>query len=91
MRFGWHRADLARTCEECGHTWRVPHSAARRRIGSIAMFSVAPGGRTIDRGELAREVAAISAANQAPEAYQHCPACGADRFTQRAVRHDPPA
>jgi len=25
------------------------------------MFSVAPGGRTVDRGELAREVAAISA------------------------------
>jgi hypothetical protein len=55
------------------------------------MFNVAPGGRTIDRGELAREVAAISAANQAPEAYQHCPACGADRFTQHAVRDDPPA
>jgi hypothetical protein len=55
------------------------------------MFSVAPGGRTVDRGELAREVAAISATNQAPQAYQHCPACSADRFTQHAVGDDPPA
>ena len=91
MRFVRRRPDLARTCEECGYTWRVPRRVARRRIGSISMFSVAPGGRTVDRGELAREVAAISAQNQAVETYQHCPGCGAERFTQHAADDDPPA
>ena len=46
--------------------------------------------RTFDRGELAREVASISADNQTVETYQHCPKCGAERFTQHAVRDDDP-
>ena len=54
------------------------------------MFNAVPNAWTVDRGELAREVASISAENQAVETYQHCPECGADRFTQHAVRGDPP-
>jgi hypothetical protein len=34
VRFGWRRPDLARTCEKCGYTWRVPRSAAKRRFRS---------------------------------------------------------
>jgi predicted nucleic-acid-binding Zn-ribbon protein len=90
VRFVWQRPDLARTCEECGYTWRVPRSAVKRHLRSISMFGVAPSGRTVDRGELAREVAAISGANRAVETYEHCPKCGADRFTQHAVRDDDP-
>jgi hypothetical protein len=57
---------------------------------SISAFGVAPGGMRIDRGELAREVRSISAEKQAIEAFQHCPECGADQFTQHAVHGDPP-
>jgi hypothetical protein len=53
------------------------------------MFNVAPNWRTLDRGELAREVASISAENQTVKTFQHCPKCGAERFTQHAVRDDP--
>jgi hypothetical protein len=63
----------------------VPRSAARRRFTSILMFQVATPTR-IDKGELAREVTSISAANQPAAAFRHCPQCGADRFTQRAVK-----
>jgi hypothetical protein len=63
----------------------VPRSAARRRVGSIDAFQVAR-----DRGELAREIRSISAQNQAVDTYQHCPECGADQFTDRAVRGDQP-
>jgi predicted nucleic-acid-binding Zn-ribbon protein len=90
VRFVWQRPDVARTCEECGYTWRVPRSAAKRRLRSISMFNVAPNWRTLDRGELAREVASISAENQTVKTFQHCPKCGAERFTQHAVRDDDP-
>ena len=90
MRFPWQRQDLARTCAECGYTWRVPRSAAKRRLRSISVFNAVPNAWAGDRGELAREVASISAEKQAVESYQHCPECGADRFTQHAVRGDPP-
>ena len=86
----WQRPDLARTCDECGYTWRMPPSAAKRQIRSISMFNVAPNARTLKRGDLAREVASISAEIQAFETCQHCPECEADRFTQHAVRDDDP-
>ena len=90
MRFVWQRADLARTCEKCGYTWRVPRSVARRGFRSISMFNAAPNMRTLNRDELARQVASISAENQALETYQRCPECGADQYTQHTVRHDDP-
>jgi uncharacterized paraquat-inducible protein A len=85
MRFPWQPREYERTCAECGCTWRVPRLSARRRLRSISMMSVTSGTR-IDRAELAREVASGEAANQSAEALRHCPDCGADHFTQRAVR-----
>jgi hypothetical protein len=48
-------------------------------------------GRTLDRGELARQVQSLSVEKQAIEVFQHCPECGADQFTQHAVSSEPPA
>lgn len=88
MRFVWQRPDLVSTCEEGGYTWRVPRSAAKRRLRSISMFNAAPNSQS--RRELARQIASISAENQAFETYQQCPECSAERFTQHAVRDDDP-
>jgi hypothetical protein len=52
------------------------------------MFNAAPSMRTLNRDELARQVASISTENQALETYQRCPECGAEQFTQHAVRDD---
>jgi hypothetical protein len=53
------------------------------------MISVATPS-TIDRGELTREIKSASAANQSAGSFRHCPKCGADHFTQRALRGESP-
>jgi DNA-directed RNA polymerase subunit M/transcription elongation factor TFIIS len=89
MRFPWQPRVYARACAECGYTWRVPRWAAQRRVRSISMISVASR-TTIDRGELTREIESASAANQSADTFRHCPECGADHFTQRALRSESP-
>jgi hypothetical protein len=89
MRFPWQSQEYARTCAECGYIWRVPRWAARRHVRSISMISVATR-TTIDRGELAREIESASAANQGAGTFQCCPKCGADHFTQHALRGKSP-
>jgi hypothetical protein len=49
------------------------------------MFSAAPNSRTLNRGDLARQVTSISAEIQELEVYRHCPECGSGRFTQHAA------
>jgi DNA-directed RNA polymerase subunit M/transcription elongation factor TFIIS len=88
MRLPWQPREFERTCAECGYVWRVPRSAARRRVGSISMISVATQ-TGVDRAELAREVSAASTANQPAEVLRRCPKCGADKFSQRALRGNP--
>ena len=86
MRFPWQPREYARTCLECGYTWRVPRTAARRRFGAISNFSVAGIGWSLDRGELGREVASIESQNEVTSTFRHCPKCTAGRFTQQPVR-----
>ena len=85
MRFPWQPREYERTCTACGYTWRVPRSAARRRVTSINMISVA-GRSSLDRAEMDREKAAIAAGNQPAEVYLPCREFGADQFTQQRVR-----
>ena len=89
MRFPWQPQEYARTCAECGYIWRVPKRAAQRRVRSISMISVATR-TTIDRAELTREIESASAANQSADTFRRCPRCGADHFTQRALRGESP-
>lgn len=91
MRFPWQPREYARDCVECGYTWRVPRSASRRRFKTISAFMIAPGGRAnspggVARAELSREIKSISAQNQSAEAFRYCPKCGAEHFTQHALR-----
>lgn len=86
MRLPGQAREYVRACMECGYEWRVPRSAAQRRIRSISMFSVAPRGRTVDRAELGREVGAISAEGRVTETFRHCPKCGAEHFRQSPSR-----
>jgi hypothetical protein len=53
------------------------------------MISVASR-RNIDHGELTRKIQSASAANQLADTFRHCPKCGADHFTQRALRGELP-
>jgi hypothetical protein len=89
VRFPWQPAEYARTCTQCGYTWRVPRWAARRRVGAISPWRVAPRGVTVDRAELASEVQAIEAQNQQADTYRVCPHCGAETFKQQPARAKP--
>ena len=43
-------------------------------------------GMMIDKAELAAEIASSAAIGEAVQAFQRCPKCGADHFTQRPIR-----
>jgi predicted nucleic-acid-binding Zn-ribbon protein len=89
MRFPWQTKVVERTCGDCGYAWQVPRSSARKRVGTINAWRVAPTSRqgaTVDRSELRSEVDSIAAMNQAAESLRQCPKCGADHFNQRPVR-----
>ena len=47
-------------------------------------------GNSTDSTDLSRQVNSISGQNQATEAFRNCPKCGADHFTQQAVRGEVP-
>jgi hypothetical protein len=84
MRLPWQAREFERTCTECGYTWRVPRSAARRRRG-ISAFSEAPRG-TYSVADSDPEIAASEAASAVDAAYAHCPRCDSERYTQQPVR-----
>ena len=90
MGSGWQPAEYARTCLQCGYTWKVPRWARRRRCTSLRMLSrltITSGtwGST-DSTDLRQQVGSIEAQNQAIEAFERCPKCDADRFSQALVR-----
>jgi hypothetical protein len=87
MPFGWFAKSYERTCRECGYSWRVPRSAARRGIRGISTITVGasreagfPGGAGLN--ELG---GGISARAETMESYRICAKCGVDDFTQRPV------
>jgi ribosomal protein S27AE len=88
MRWPWQAREYARTCTNCGYTWQVPRAAARRRFRPVSMISVASP-KSIDRGELVREISAISADNQLTNTYRQCPKCGSEQFEQHPQHAEP--
>jgi hypothetical protein len=84
MRLPWQAREFQRTCTNCGYTWRVPRSAARRRRG-ISAFSTAPWGIS-NAPDSDPEIAASEAVSAVDAAYAHCPRCDSDRYTQQPVR-----
>ena len=88
--FGFFAREYERTCAECGYTWRVPRSIARRGIRGVSgtgMSGIGAGGATA----AARSVpggyndlsADVEARAELMEGYRVCAKCGADDFTQR--------
>ena len=88
--FGFFAREWERTCLECGYTWRVPRSIARRGIrGMSAMstggaFAGAGPGRISSNADAVR--AGIAARADLMEGFQTCAKCGVDHFTQHPVR-----
>ena len=77
-----------RTCAECGYTWRVPRSIARRGIRGMSAMSVfgASAGPLHDTRNAGGLSANIGARAELMEGFRVCAKCGADDFTQSPLR-----
>jgi hypothetical protein len=77
-----------RTCSECGYTWRVPGSIARRGIRGMSAFTVlgATAGPRHDTHNVSGLSADIQARAEQMEGFRVCARCGVDDFTQRPCR-----
>jgi predicted heme/steroid binding protein len=87
MTFGFFAREWERTCTECGYTWRLPRSIARRGIrgmsgvtmrGNVDAVRYSPRGGSDYQG-------GIGARADLMEGFRTCAKCGADHFTQRPV------
>lgn len=80
-------SEYERTCRECGYTWRVPRSIARRGIRGMSAMTVrgATTGPMHDTSNVGALSADIEARAEQMEGFQVCAKCGADDFTQRPV------
>jgi predicted nucleic-acid-binding Zn-ribbon protein len=91
MHIRFFASEYERTCQECGYSWQVPRSIARRGIRGISAMTVM--GATRERGfgqpggpDLTNLTTAIGGCAEAMEGYRICAKCGVDNFTQRPVR-----
>ncbi len=86
--FGLFAREWERTCTECGYSWRVPRSIARRGIRGISAITargITAGPRMAPYGG-GNLRAGIAARAEVMEGFQLCARCGVDHFTQRPVR-----
>ena len=88
MGLGLFAREWERTCSECGYTWRVPRSIARRGIRGMSAMTVrgATAGPAHDTSNVGALSADIEARAELMEGFQVCAKCGADDFTQRPCR-----
>jgi hypothetical protein len=85
MHRRWRTREYERTCDDCGHTWRVPKWAAHPRRQGLPVS----GG---DKGGVPPPVAAaigeavVAAIDQLAErratAFQRCPECGSEHYSR---------
>jgi hypothetical protein len=91
VALGLFAREWERTCAECGYTWRVPRSIARRGIRGISGMGMSG----LDVGHMAQAArsnprgsdfsAGVQARAEQMEGFRTCAKCGADDFTQRPV------
>jgi len=76
-----------RTCDDCGHVWRVTRAIARPHMQGLPM---AAGGRQLGSDSAAARAEAMAEANaklaERAAASRRCPKCESDHYQQRSIR-----
>jgi hypothetical protein len=74
--------EYERTCQDCGHAWRVPKWAAHPNMQGLPMSG--------SGGAAARQAAGVAAANaelaEKVAVFKRCPECDSEHYKQRAIR-----
>ena len=85
---GFFAREWERTCNECGYTWRVPRSIARRGIRGMSASSVmgATRGSWRSNSSLGGMRSGIEGRAELMEQFRICARCGVDNFSQRPAR-----
>lgn len=82
MHVPWSAQEYERTCEDCGHTWRVPKWAAHPHMQGLPGMTRGSGGAAAAdavvtaNAELAERVAV----------FRCCPECESEHYKQQAIR-----
>lgn len=89
MRIRWRTQEYERTCDACGHTWRVPKWAAHPRMQGLP---VSEGGREGTPPPVGAAVADAvvetidKLAERKAAAFRRCAECGSEHYQQRPTR-----
>jgi hypothetical protein len=89
MRIPRPARQYERTCDNCGHAWRVPRWAAHRHVWGLPMgASPETMGGEMERlpRKLPDAVFANAEVADRAGAYRRCPECDSDRNRQRPIR-----
>lgn len=70
--------EYERTCQDCGHTWRVPKWAARPHPQGFPMH-----GSLVTTDQV---VAANAQLAERVAVFRSCPECESEHYKQRAIR-----
>lgn len=88
MRIRWRTRQYERTCDDCGHAWRVPRWAAHpptqgRPVSGRCEGGVPPPMAAGGIGETA--VAATAHLAERTTAFRRCRECGSEHYKQRSI------
>jgi hypothetical protein len=80
--------EYERTCDDCGHTWRVPKWAAHPHMQGLPMGrgGQGPGSTAASVGAAGSVVEANAALAEKVAVFKVCPECSSEQYKQRAIR-----